>query len=144
MSRQKKVPPASTERDMDMDTVSADQSTRGNHSAPLKRLPRSEKFKPSADGWVIVFLGWPDKLFEDCSLVLPAGEDPCAFDWSLLKGCRALVYPGADGTAPHGLLFDIADVLLAAGVASVVLNDGQKTIAVGVQRPAVALVGGNA
>ena len=127
MSRQRKVPPVGAERDMD--TVSTDQSTRGNSSAVRRRRPPySSKFKPRPNGEARVVIGWPGVELADFYLALPADENPRDFNWSLLKNCHVFVQPIPGTRVTAGLLRDLGAELAAVNAASVYLWDGEHLV----------------
>lgn len=124
MTRQKEAPPVDAGRGGDGEPVA--KQTPGNYTTARRKLPPfAKRFRPRTNGEARIIIGWPDDELESCCLVLPAGDNPAAFDWRSLNGCHVFVQPAPGDTASDGLLRDLGVELAEAGAASICLWSGE-------------------
>ena len=90
-----------------------------------KRPPFAKQFKPAAYGEARIIVGWPGGELAPFYLVLPADEDPEAFDWRAIEDCHVFVQPVPGETVADDILHRLGVELIAAGAASIFLWNGE-------------------
>ncbi|MGE3296484.1 MAG: hypothetical protein AB7I68_03945 [Porticoccaceae bacterium] len=61
-------------------------------------------------------------------MALPDGEPPDRFDWSIVRGQFVRCTPPPDEIADHETLHELGMEMAAAGVAGLVLFDGERVL----------------
>jgi hypothetical protein len=103
---------------------------KSEHSLPPHRLKKPPYFNSvdlsKQNACLVIFTGsdaWlygrlPD-FYSHCKVVLPPGDDPGLYDWSVARGSDVVIFPFGD-YEPLAVIARLAGLLLAVGAGLVV------------------------